>query len=192
MPGPHGSRQPQQWENQQRCWNHQCQFDVPPVSGRTNIEFSENIQKMSSVRALALILIKNSHTDQHPHQQTDNTQIIGSPGDIISRSNKYPSTNVEWLYIMTLWQPSSINVKIQPILITKAAHGETILETLGPTIKIAKIPTIHSRPWCVRIPKSAWRSTRSANRKTTPATLLSDPKIMLYKVTRAKQNALTR
>ena len=33
-----------------------CQFDVPPVSGRTNIEFSENIQKMSSVRTLALIV----------------------------------------------------------------------------------------------------------------------------------------
>ena len=72
------------------------------------------------------------------------------------------------------------------------AGAGRVLARRGPVIKRVKIPAIHISPWEVRMPKSAWRSTRRASRKTTPATLLSEPKSMLKSVTNTKQKAITR
>ena len=91
-----------------------------------------------------------------------------------------------------LWQPRNIRIRMQIKLMKKAVKGETALVSLGPAMRMEKIPAIHSRPWEVWIPKSAWRSTRRASSTATPAMLFSEPNTMLKSVTAAKQNATTR
>ena len=81
---------------------------------------------------------------------------------------------------------------MQITLIKNAGTGETRLLILGPVIKIVKIPRIDPRPCVVRIPKSACRSTSTANRTVTPTTLLSFPVRLLYNDTTATQKAMTR
>lgn len=49
----------------------------------TNIEFSENVQKMSSIRTIMLIFIKYSHAYQHSDKKSDHSQIIRSAADIV-------------------------------------------------------------------------------------------------------------
>ena len=81
---------------------------------------------------------------------------------------------------------------IQNTFTKNAGMGESILLSLGPAISIPKIPAIDSSPCEVLIPKSAWRSTSTAKRTVTPTTLFSDPVSLLYKVTTATQNTITR
>ena len=66
---------------------------------------------------------------------------------------------------------------------------KTRLLILGPVIRIVKIPRIDPRPCVVRIPKSACRSTSTANRTVTPTTLLSFPVRLLYNDTTATQKS---
>ena len=62
------------------------------------------------------------------------------------------------------------------IALTKnAGTGETILDNLGPAIRIQKIPAMDNNPWDVRIPKSACLKTSTASSTDTPKTLLSLP-----------------
>ena len=79
------------------------------------------------------------------------------------------------------------------IALTKnAGTGETMLDNLGPAIRIQKIPAMDNNPWDVRIPKSACLNTSYAKRTTTPATLFPEPNTALNSVTKAKQKATTR
>ena len=94
--------------------------------------------------------------------------------------------------MITLWHPKIIRSIMHTELTTNAPAGGSIFESLGPAISIAKIPAIHISPWLVLIPKSAWRSTKSARSTVTPATLLPFPVSLLYIVTTATQNAITR
>ena len=71
------------------------------------------------------------------------------------------------------------------IALTKnAGTGETILDNLGPAIRIQKIPAMDNNPWDVRIPKSACLKTSTASSTVTPTTLLALPVILLYNVTK--------
>ena len=94
--------------------------------------------------------------------------------------SRYPRTNVEWLYIITLWHPRIISNRMLIALTKNAGTGETILDNLGPAIRIQKIPAMDNNPWDVRIPKSACLKTSTASSTVTPTTLLSLPVILLY------------
>ena len=106
--------------------------------------------------------------------------------------SRYPRTNVEWLYMITLWHPKIISKRMLTAFTKNAGTGETMLDSLGPIIKMLKIPAMDSRPCVVRIPKSACLKTSTARSTVTPTTLLSLPVILLYNVTTATQNAMTR
>ena len=83
---------------------------------------------------------------------------------------------------------------MQTTLTRNAANGcgAAIFASLGPAIRIPKIPAMEINPCVVLIPKSACRNTRTASRTVTPTTLLLLPVSLLYRLTTATQNAMTR
>ena len=118
--------------------------------------------------------------------------MYAAPVTSYPRRSKYPNTKVEWLYMITLWQPRVIRRRMATAFTAKAGNGESIFAIRGAAIRIPKIPAIESKPWDVLIPKSACLRTSTARSTVTPTTLLSLPVNLVKRVTTATQNAITR
>ena len=79
---------------------------------------------------------------------------------------------------------------MQPILMNIPVMGSKELASLGITIKTAKIIPITPKESFIPIPKSAFLNTIRNKSKTTPAILLSSPKIALNPITNPMQKSI--
>ena len=157
------------------------------------IEFTEQIQKTSSVWTIFLVFVEDNHAENHSDCKSFNSPYVFRSGHIISQKQKISQHKCRMIIHNHIVASQNHQKKDSCRIYNKCPDRiKACLANRGAIIRITKIPTILNSPCVVLIPKSACRSTSTASSTVTPTTLLPLPIRFVYNVTTATQNAITR